>query len=123
MDTGSKLQIKIQNMIDELPDSPADERRSPLLTKHDARWLANLALVISEHQVCHIGLCDAQAEALKEMSANDIRSTKQMVKERRRLLAIIGTGVVAILVFIGKAALASIDPEFWKHFINHMMGK
>jgi hypothetical protein len=112
MPLSSDLNTKIQNMLDELPEPAAGERRAPLLTKHDARWLANLALVIAEHQPCSLGFHESHAESLK-----------QMVKERRRLLAIVGTAVVTTLALVGKAALASIDPEFWKHFIQHLCGK
>jgi hypothetical protein len=110
-------------MLDELPESPAGERRMPMLTKHDARWLANLALVIADHQKCHIGLVAAQAEALKELSADDIRGMKSVVKERRKVLALVGAGVVTTLALVGKAALASIDPDFWKYFGQHLLGK
>ena len=117
------LNEKIQNMLDELPEPETGERRRPILTKHDARWLANLALVISEHQPCHMGLSEAQAKALTELSPDSIRSMKSMVKERRRILALIGTGAVSLMAYIGQKVLNSIDPEFWNRLFHNIAGK
>jgi hypothetical protein len=111
------LSEKIQNMLDELPDIVPGERRA-LLTKHDARWLANLVLVISESQGCSVGLSIDQATAFKELTPKDIREVHCMVKERRRLLILVGLTVSGIFYYIGQKVLDAIDPNFWKHIFK-----
>jgi len=118
------LNEKIQNMLDELPPiDPNDNRRDHALTRLDARWLANLVLVVSEHQPCRMGLSEEQAQALIKLSPDSIRAVKDMVKERRRILALIGTGVVGLMAFIGQKVLNSIDPEFWNRLFHNIVGK
>lgn len=116
------LNEKIQNMLDELPESYG-ERREHILTRQDARWMANMILVVSEHYPCHIGLSEGQAKALSELTPDSIRSMKSMVKERRRIMALIGTGTVTVMAYIGQKILDSIDPQFWSRMFHHMIGK
>jgi len=123
MPTEMTLNEQIQNMLDELPETPANgEHRKNVLTKQDARWLANMMLVIASHHICHIGLNDTQASALKELHASDIRSVKAMVKERRRMLALIGAAFVSVLAWVGTVVLKSTDPIFWGSLLKKMFG-
>lgn len=117
------LNDKIQNMLDELPEVPKGvEQRRNMLTRQDARWLANMMLVIAEHQGCHIGLSEDQAMALKGTPANDIRCMKTMVKERRRMMAVIGTGVLTVLVWLGSRVVDATDPGFWQALVKKIFG-
>jgi len=98
------LQDKINNMLDEIPDyGPNDKRREHTISRHDARWLANLILVIVESGGCNRGLTE-----------NETASIKSMIKERRRMLALVGTFIVGALAYIGQKALDVLDSSFWK---------
>lgn len=109
------LQTKINNMLDELSDPiPGEHRRDHALSKQDARWIANMMLVIVESGGCNRGLSEGQAQALQEMSPETLRNLKSMVKERRRVLALIGAAVTGLLVFIGQKVLDFMDSSFWK---------
>jgi hypothetical protein len=104
---------KIQNMLDELPDDRYGKQREHALSKQDARWLANLALVISEGQCCRIGFTEDQILALRGTTAEEFTDMKGMVKERRKILALVGTFAVTVMAYIGQKVIESIDPHFW----------
>jgi hypothetical protein len=109
------IHTKINNMIAELPEPvPGDSRRSHTLSKLDARWMANMMLLITESGGCNRGLSEQQASALQEMEPETLRSLANIVKERRRILALIGTAVMASLVYIGQKVLNVLDSSFWK---------
>lgn len=128
------LQSKIKNMLDEIPDcQPDDKRRAHTISKHDARWLANLMLLIVESGGCNLGLTADQAIALKDVSPDTLRklgemspktmeSVKDMVKERRRILALVGVGFVTLFAYIGQKVLNALDGHFWKTLLLKMFG-
>lgn len=117
------LQDRIKNMLDELPEPvKGEQRREHTLSKTDARWLANMMLLIIENGGCNRGLSEEQAQALKEMSPATLRSIKDIVKERRKVLALVGVGVVTVLVFVGKKVIDMMDYSFWKSIFARMAG-
>jgi len=112
------LAEKVQNMLDELPDTAHDQMRPHTLSKHDARWLANLALVISEHQECNHKFSDEQVVAFKGFTVNELNDMKDMVKERKRILVLLGTIITGMLIYIAQKALDLLDPHFWKNIFH-----
>jgi hypothetical protein len=107
------LQTKINNMLEEIPERRADDQRHTI-SKHDARWLANLMLIITDSGNCNRGLTEEQALAMKKLTPETIASLHSMVKERRRLLALVGTGIVTMLAFVGQKVVDVIDFSFLK---------
>lgn len=98
------VQQKIQNMLDEIPDPEYDDhRREYSMSKASARWIANMVLMIVESSGYNHSFTSDEAIALKNM-----------VSERKKLLALIGAGILGILAYIGNMALHAMDAQFWK---------
>jgi len=104
------VQQKIQNMLDEIPDFDHDDhRREWSMSKSSARWIANMMLMVVESSGCNNGFSREEAEALKTMAA-----------ERKKLLALIGAGILAVLAYIGNKVLCAMDSSFWKSLFSRM---
>ena len=101
---------QINVILSMLPDSKeGQEKRSCSLTKRDGEILAEMIRLAVASQACSLGLTEAQAMALKELPPENIRAIASIVKERRRVLAAIGTLVMAILVAVGTGAVNAMD--------------
>lgn len=128
------LQTKINNMLAEIPEyGPEDHRREHAISRHDARWLANMMLLIVEAGGCNLGITAEQAIALKsmkpdtirelsELTPNTMKSIKDMVKERRRILALLGAIIMTGLAYVGQMALNVFDAHFWKTVLLKLVG-
>ena len=111
---------KIQNMLDELPDTPlSNTKREYALSKKDARWLANLVLVVSEHQGCAIGLTTEQIDAIRNTPAHTLRAMKDMEAERNKALKALGVITLALLGGIGKLIFDTVNwTRVWQGLVT-----
>ncbi len=117
------IQQKIQNMLDEIPDAEHDEhRREYSLSKTSARWMANMMLMIAESGGCNRGLSEDQALVLKKMTPETLHNLNDMVKERKKILALLGAVVLAILAYVGQIVLKALDASFWKSLAAKFIG-
>ena len=113
MPAKTPIEVKIQNMLDELPDVPNDRREYHMLSKQDARWLANMILLVAEAQPCSFGITEEQATALKALTPDELHNLKDMTGERKKILALLGAAIVTFLGFIAQKVIDAIDPHFW----------
>lgn len=98
------IQQRIQNMLDEIPDHEHDDhRREFSMSRPTARWMANMMLMIVESSGCNNGFTPEEAQSMKAVAA-----------DRKKLVALIGAGVVAVLCYFGNMVLHVMDGAFWK---------
>lgn len=99
----------LEQILQLLPeDREGKERRKYSLTRDDVTILMSLMQMMQPQHSC-ILLDTEQSNALASLDAESIRDISVMVKERRRLLRLVGLMVLAVLGYVGKAALAAMD--------------
>jgi hypothetical protein len=98
----------VQEVISILPDYHDGERREHALTKADALLVAQLIRV------------SIQGTPAMNLTESQVTSINAMIKERRKILALVGTATVTLFAWVGEKLLNAIDPNFWckaSHFI------
>ncbi len=92
-------------------ENEGQQKRQHSLTRRDGEVMVHMIRHImgqSQH-VCMIGLSVKQMEAYRNIPAPHVEALDDMVKERKKLLNVMGVMTFGILAFIGKVLFEKID--------------
>ena len=107
----AELDAQLDLILDALPEYHGDgERRKHALTKSDMGLIVTAIRVSAHNQPCSLSFTKEQAEDILKM-----------VKERRRVLILIGAGVSATLAFIGQKTIEAMAPDLWKRVAHWLV--
>ena len=101
------LDASMDLILEALPEYHGNEgepqRRKHALTRSDMELIIAAIKVSTLNQPCSLKFTEEQATDLLKI-----------VKERKRILALIGAAVLAVLGFIGQKTLDLLAPGIWK---------
>jgi hypothetical protein len=95
------LDINLELILEAMPDLHDDGKKYSL-TKHDVELFASMIKLAARSQRCSLGITPEQAD-----------DVVTMIRERKRILALVGTLFIGVLAYIGQKLIDALAPEFW----------